>query len=366
MNISGNTNTTGAGIVDEAAWKATLTIFVLTFVFGSTGNLLVLLVVAKKHSRTINDTFIVHLAISDLIFILLCLPVFIYMQVSDFLGSLVYCKIIWPMMTVSFCAGIFTVTLMAAHRCKVILRPFDSTLETRQLVLGFGAIWVLSFLVALPLIIVARVDRPSGACHEDWPTNDHKRAYTAVLAGLQYFVPLIIIAVAYIRIAGELFLTKRRRSFTSPARTVEETRKQENKKIAKILATIVVSFAVCMLPTHVAWLLVDFGGKSEQDTALFIFKFSDLLAVFHSCLNPVIYGTVTRQFRQDYLRYLSFLFCCNKTTYLPKTCQKCCCVRMIDHKRQSAGYNTCTRSEHTAKDPLEMDYLGTIQSTNLI
>jgi len=128
MNISENTNTTG-GIVDEAARNATLTIFVLTFVFGSTGNLLVLLVVAKKHTRTINDTFIVHLAISDLIFIFLCLPVFIYMQVSDFLGSLVYCKIIWPMMTVSFCAGIFTVTLMAVHRCKAILRPFDSTLE---------------------------------------------------------------------------------------------------------------------------------------------------------------------------------------------------------------------------------------------
>lgn len=364
MNISENTNTTG-GIVDEAARNATLTIFVLTFVFGSTGNLLVLLVVAKKHTRTINDTFIVHLAISDLIFIFLCLPVFIYMQVSDFLGSLVYCKIIWPMMTVSFCAGIFTVTLMAVHRCKAILRPFDSTLEKRQLVLGFGAIWVLSFLVALPLIIVAGVG-PSGACHEDWPTNDHKRAYTAVLAALQYFVPLIIIAVAYIRIVGELFLSKRRSSFTSPARTVEETRKQENKKIAKILTTIVVSFAVCMLPTHVAWLLVDFGGKSEQDTAQVIFKFSDLLAVFHSCLNPVIYGTVTRQFRQDYLRYLSFLFCCNKTTYLPKTCQKGCCVCMIDHERQRAEYNTCTRNEHTAKDPLEMNYLGTIQSINLI
>lgn len=355
MNGSFNNNTTG-GIVDEATRKATLTIFVLTFVFGSTGNLLVILVVAKKHTRTINDTFIVHLAISDLILILLCLPVFIYMQVSDFLGSLVYCKIIWPLMTVSFCAGIFTVTLMAAHRCKAILRPFDSTLETRQLVLGFGAIWVLSFLLALPLIIVARVG-PSGACHEDWPTNDYKRAYTAVLAGLQYFVPLIIIAVAYIRIGGELFLSKRRSSFTSPARTAEEARKEENKKIAKILATIVVSFAVCMLPTHVAWLLVDFGSQSEQDTAQVIFKFSDLLAVFHSCLNPVIYGTVTRQFRQDYLRYLSFLFCCKKTTYLPKMCQKGCCVRMIDHKRQRAEYNTCIRSEHTAKDLLEMNYL---------
>ena len=357
MNVSDNINGT-AGTVDEAARIATLGIFILTFVFGSTGNLLVILVVAKKQTRTINDTFIVHLAVSDLSFFLLCLPVFIYMQVSDFRGSLIYCKIIWPMMTVSFCAGIFTVTLMATHRCKAILRPFDSTLEKRQLVLCFAAIWALSFLVALPLIIIAKVG-PSGACYEFWPTADHKRAYTAVLAGLQYFVPLVIIAVAYIRIGGELFLSKRRSSFTSQVRTAEEARKQENKRIAKILATIVVSFAVCMLPTHVAWLLVDFSDKSGQETAEVIFKFSDLLAVFHSCLNPLIYGTVARQFRQDYVRYLSFLLCYNKTNYLPKKCQKGCCV---DSNRQRVGYNTCRRRENQ----LELNYLGPSHSTKLI
>lgn len=136
MNVSDTTN--GSRMTDdESARQTTLAIFVLTFVFGSTGNLLVLLVVAKKHSRSINDIFIVHLAISDLSFILLCLPVFIYMQVSTFQGSLVYCKIIWPMMTVSFCAGIFTVTHMAVHRCKAILRPFESTLQKRQLIVCF-------------------------------------------------------------------------------------------------------------------------------------------------------------------------------------------------------------------------------------
>lgn len=359
MNISDKLNSTQPeAAVDEAVRMATLGIFVLTFIFGSTGNLLVLLVVAKKHTRTLNDIFIVHLAVSDLSFILLCLPVFIYMQVSDFLGSLVYCKIIWPMMTVSFCAGIFTVTLMAVHRCKAILRPFESALEKRQLVLCFVVIWALSFLVALPLIIVARAG-PSGACQEDWPTNDHKRGYTAALAALQYFVPLIIIAVAYVMIGGELFFSKRRSSFTSPARPAEEARKQENKKIAKVLATIVSSFAVCMLPTHVAWLLVDFGGNSGQKTAEVIFKFSDLLAVFHSCLNPLIYGTVTRQFRQDYARYLSsILVCCYKSTLLPKPCQK---------DKVRARYNTGTRNEQTkSNDLLEMDDLGPTQSTKLI
>lgn len=355
MNTSYNLNGT-TGTVDEAARQATLGIFVLTFVFGSTGNLLVLLVVVKKHSRSINDIFIVHLAVSDLSFILLCLPVSIYMQVSDFRGSLVYCKIIWPMMTVSFCAGIFTVTLMAVHRCKVILRPFESTLQKRQLVICFVVVWFLSFLVALPLIIVATVG-PSGACYEDWPTTDHKRVYTAVLAGLQYFVPLTIIAAAYVRIGGELFFTKRRSSFTSPAKPIEEARKQENKRIAKILSTIVISFAICMLPTHVAWMLTDFGRKSEQNAALVIFKFSDMLAVFHSCLNPLIYGTVTRQFREDYIRYLSFiLHCCKSSPSLKTSNRKGCCVGMLKNEAR-----TTTRTEL-----LELDNLCPSQSKMLI
>ena len=260
------------------------------------------------------------------------------------------------MMTVSFCAGIFTVTLMAVHRCKAILRPFEGVLEKRQLFLCFLVIWVLSFLVALPLIIVARVG-PSGGCLEDWPTKEHKRGYTAVLAALQYFLPLIIIAVAYVMIGGELFFSKRRRSFTSPPRPAEEARKQENKKIAKVLATIVVSFAVCMLPTHVAWLLVDFGGNGGRKTAEVIFKFSDLLAVFHSCLNPLIYGTVTRQFRQDYVQYLkSTLVCRYKRILQAKPCQQ---------HQASERFNTWTRGGQTT-DLLEMDYRGPTQSTALI
>ena len=351
MNNSDNVNGSRS-TDDESARQATLGIFVLTFIFGSTGNLLVLLVVAKKHSRSINDIFIVHLAVSDLSFILLCLPAFIYMQVSTFQGSLVYCKIIWPMMTVSFCAGIFTVTVMAVHRCKVILRPFGSTLQKRQLVVCFALIWILSFLVALPLIIVAKVG-PSGACYEDWPTADHKRVYTAVLAGLQYFVPLTIIAGAYIGIGGELFLAKRRSSFMSQLKTVEEARKQENKKIAKVLSMIIVSFAICMLPTHVAWILVDFGSESDQKLALVIFKFSDVLAVFHSCLNPLIYGTVTRQFREDYIKYLSFILHCCESVSLETAYKEYSSVTMLKSERQKTRRTYTTQTEL-----LEMDQFG--------
>lgn len=265
MNCSDITNSS-TGTVDESTRRATLAIYVLTFIFGSTGNLLVLLVVAKKHSRSINDVFIMHLAFSDLSFIILCLPVFIYMQVSSFQGSLVYCKIIWPMMTISFCAGIFTVTLMAVHRCKSILRPFENSLKKRQLVVCFLVTWLLSFLVALPMIIVAKVG-PSGSCCEDWPTVDHKRVYTAVLAGLQYFVPLIIISTAYPNWRRIVFVQASQIFHISGKNTrgSKKTRKQKNCQNSCHDSCIFRSLHVsnpCCLDAHRFW-----REKRKKDSA---------------------------------------------------------------------------------------------------
>ena len=80
-------------------------------------------------------------------------------------------------------------------------------------------------------MIVAKVGS-SGACYEDWPTHYHKRAYTAVLAGMQYGVPLAIIAVAYIKIGVELLYSKRRGFFTSARNKNDETRKHKSRQIS--------------------------------------------------------------------------------------------------------------------------------------
>ena len=288
-----------------------LAFFVATFLFGSTGNVLVLVIIGRKLTRTVHDVFIMNLAGSDLSLILFCLPVFIYMRIFDFTASTFYCKVIWPMITVSFCSGIFTITSMAIYRCRVILNPFEPTIETRQMSLWIAALWFFSFIVALPLIVVAKPSA-SQSCHEDWKNQNYKRAYTVALVALQFILPLFIIFVAYTKIGIELTCTGKRRrdSLTTQGKILDEARREENLKVIKVLATIIVSFAVCMLPGHIAWLILDFGGEKERNVADTIFTFSDVMAVFHSCLNPVIYGTLTKHFRQEYIRYLSMVFCC--------------------------------------------------------
>lgn len=295
----------------------TLGFFLVTFIIGSIGNILVIIIVVKKRTkRTANDIFIVSLAVSDLTLIF-----FIPLQILDLFQKLPYnvfiCNFVRPLMTVTFFVSIFTLTTMAVYRCKVILNPFRPEMKELTAVLLVLLLWISSFIMVLPLMIVTKA---LDFCPEDWPTKTHQQVYTVALVLLQYILPLFIIAIAYIRIGLDLYRARlpRRMSFKRKSSTKEigaakinyKARRRENKQVIKTLATIVLMFAVCLLPGQVLWLASDFGSEGQKRSLKIWMRISIISSVFNSCLNPLVYGTLTRQFRQGYIKYLSYLLCC--------------------------------------------------------
>lgn len=291
-----------------------LVVYFATFLVGLTGNLLVVVIIVRRKTRkSMNDFFVLNLSVSDLCLILFCLPALIYVELIGFVGSRFYCKFVWPMVTVSYCSSIFTITSMACYRCRVLLHPLELPPRRKYVLLWISSTWFLSFIIALPLIIASefREQFQGSTCYEDWPSVSSKGAYTVALFILQYLLPLLTIAVAYIRIGIDLTRTKvRRASVTSRGDISARGTREENIKIIKILATIVVLFAFCMLPVHLAWMLLDFGGKRGAEISEIIFRFSDVLAILHSCLNAVIYGALTRHLRHGFAKYLFRLLVC--------------------------------------------------------
>lgn len=308
-----STNSTNTGQPSLTERNVRVGFYIATFVVGLIGNLLVLIVIAAKRAKkTVNDLFIMNLAVSDLTLIFF-LPIHIYGMFHTIPVNPFLCHFIFPLMTVSLFVSVYTLTSMAIHRCHVILNPFKQEIRQRSAIMWITFLWLLSFTNVLPLMIVTRPVR-SSECIENWPSLNHRRAYTAALFVLQYILPLAIIAIAYIRIGLDLNCSFQGlcKCQLTDKRIQNQARRRENLKVTKTLAIIVGIFAVCMLPSQVGWMLLDFGNERQQKIAAnIVFKFSIVLTVFHSCLNPLAYGSITKQFRRGYVKYLSYLcFCC--------------------------------------------------------
>lgn len=296
-------------VTDEQKVKQSF--YTVAFVLGTIGNVLVLIVVAgRRERRTVNDIFIVNLAIADLTYLFLCLPTNLYLTVGH-VPSEFYCRVVWQMMTVTICISIFTLTSMAIHRRQVILNPFKPEIKHRYLIMWILFIWALGIVVVIPLMIVtkSRPVKPYG-CAESWPSEKYRKAYTAFLFSVQYALPLVIIAVEYVRIGRDLFKPRGSRPKGDRRGGMDPARRKENMQVIKTLATIVTLFALTMLPAQLAWMLIDFGDANAIKVGQFFLKICEWLLYTHACLNPIVYGSVAKHYRRDYIKYITAILCC--------------------------------------------------------
>ena len=283
-------------------------LYVLTFLLGVTGNSLVVLILWKKKRKTVNDILIFNLSMSDLTLMLLSLPINVFLLGGiDF--PMFFCKLVYPVMTVTFNVSIFTLTFMAVYRCRVIINSFKPEMRHRYVIMWIIVIWIAGFLLLLPLIVVARTN--AGGCAETWEP-DQSRVYTAVLFTLQYVLPLVTIAGAYIMIGIEIGRAKQRHDSDAQDRTALEVRRKEDLQIIKMMGMIVILFAVCMLPIQVAWLIADFGLDEHKVVGNVLLRVADIAAYLHACVNPIVYGSITKYFRREYIRYVRSVFYCKK------------------------------------------------------
>ena len=275
--------------------------YISIFVLGLLENSLVLLVIfSRKGHKTANEIFVVNLTISDIAFLSLASPGSIYTYFVRRYASVFICKFVYPMETATYIVSVFTVTSMAIQRCFAILNPFKPRIRRRTLLVWLAAIWILSFLSVIPQIIATS----SFTCSEEWSSKVHPQLYTVFLFALQYVLPVTAISLSYIKIAIYVSSTNCNSNQLGRTDSQNTRRAKEEMAIRRTIITILVMFLLCMLPNHVAYFLLDFGSEKQQSAAYTLFKYVDIPTYLHSCVNPVIYGALSRQFREGYLRYL--------------------------------------------------------------
>ena len=292
-----------------AKWWVEFVFTSVVFLLGLIGNIFVLIIVLQRGTRkTINVIFVTCLACADLVLVF-----------ESLISILEQLKIIIPcssqaftttLATAGFNAALFTITSMAIHRCYVITHPWEPKLKRRKALIWVSLVWLIAFTLAIPIMIVKKPTK-NGNCREVWPLKGLSQAYTITLMSVQFFCPLTITATCYIKIW--LFLRRRpmipqRRLRTGESTTREETTR-ESVVILRTVAIIVVLFLVLILPLQVAWMLFDFKNIFFDE----LWFASTLLGRLHSCVNPIVYGIMNKQYRQSYIELLSPMLglCCH-------------------------------------------------------
>ncbi|XP_037570441.2 substance-P receptor [Dermacentor silvarum] len=178
-------------------------------------------------------------------------------------------------------------------------------------------IWVVAGLLSSVQLVYGRAKEFTWAeetyydCTEDWEVNAGK-VYTAVIFTVTFLTPMLALTFTYSSIGWKMW------RHTSPGNADPQRDQQQlsaKMKVVKMLATVVLMFAVCWLPIHMMNLVVYFDRDAMlPDTAeqeyLYIAAFFSChwFSMANSFVNPIIYCFMSDNFRVD-LRQL-VLGCC--------------------------------------------------------
>lgn len=307
-----------------------LTLYAVIFLVSAIGNILVCIVIMKrKKMKTVTNYFILNLAFADLTLTLICIPFDIPVQEMNYkwpYGSFM-CNILYPLQTMSLFASVFTLTAVSLTRYWAILYPLRRQLSTTNAKWLIVIIWLLSIVPVSPYISVLRIGK-TGSCDEYWSSDNDRKIYTVVLFVAEYVIPLSIIAAAYTSIGREL---GKKKKTGLENKFLQNAQSEEASKVIRMLIAVTILFAVCVLPTNIMWLWLDFGNAEEQFAHFWeLVAFCNILTFANSAANPVCYTITNTNYRKEILNLLRR--CCKNRNKLALQSDE---IEMLDTSRES-------------------------------
>ncbi|XP_076630943.1 neuropeptide CCHamide-2 receptor-like isoform X2 [Colletes latitarsis] len=310
-------------------------VFILILVVGVTGNgILVLTLLRHANMRNIPNTYVLSLALGDLLVIVTCVPfTSILYTIESWPWGLAVCKLSECAKDISIGVSVFTLTALSAERYFAIVNPI------RRHIAGLGAkpltiltaslIWVLAIILAIPAALFSHVptvalrDNHSIVICSPFPKEfgeSYQRGMVLFKFLAYYAIPLCVIAGFYLGMARHLELSTRNMpgELSTGGHRMEQI--QARKKVGKMVISFVYIFVICFLPYHVFMLWFHFCPTSRDDFDDFWHAFRILgfcLSFVNSCVNPIALYFVSGTFRKRFNEYL----CCHLTRRSLSVCR---------------------------------------------
>ncbi|XP_071387565.1 somatostatin-like receptor F_48D10.1 [Centroberyx affinis] len=299
-NISSNMSTQSVPFQGSSTLMTTV-ISLTVFVFGLTGNTLAIYVVLRyAKMKTVTNIYILNLAVADELYIV-GLPFLTTQNVLSYwpFGSFL-CRVVMTADSMNQFTSIFCLTVMSIDRYLAVVHPIRSTKwrHPRVAKMVSAAVWAVSFVVVLPVVIFSDVQDKFNSCNMIWPEPKDvwSTAFILYTATLGFFGPLLVICLCYLLIVVKVK--------TSGARAGFSKRRRSERKVTRMVVVTVVVFVLCWLPFFIINMVNLVVIIPESSTTAGIYFFSVILSYANSCANPLLYGFLSDNFKQSFRKVL--------------------------------------------------------------
>ena len=117
--------------------------------------------------------------------------------------------------------------------------------------------------------------------------------------GLQYVIPIVLIVSTYSLIVYDLNFNNQR---TPSSKQIEEMKRKENIKICKLVVSMSIVFALCLLPHHTIALWLEYGSGSTNESIGDISLVAYFILYLNSAIDPMLYNFFNSKFQAGFKR----------------------------------------------------------------
>lgn len=305
--------------VDQFGRAVTPVIFIIVVLFSCVGNSLVLYVLVKyENLKSLTNTFLLNLALSDLIFTF-GLPFWAFYYMYGWTLGDPACKAVNYVFYTGYYSSIIFLTVLTVHRYMAVVHPLSVVMSRKSLhcYLTSIVIWIISLCAAVPQAMFNSVvnnpaeingDGENDITSEvqlcDFDKEINWKLKTTYLQNIFFVVAFVIIAFCYTVILTRLL------------RPTSHTR----KKTVQLILFIVVFFFLgwgpynlaIFLDSLISWQIYPFYKCDVSKSIDYWIYISRMVAFSHCCLNPVFYVFMGIKFR-NHLKKMLWTFCKKNT-----------------------------------------------------
>ncbi|KFD65303.1 hypothetical protein M514_08247 [Trichuris suis] len=290
-----------------------IVIYSLIAVVAIIGNVVIIYIVVRfPRMRTPTNALLANLALADTLVALLCIPFSLAstLLLESWPFGWFLCKVVHFSQAVTVMASAYTLIAISVDRFCGIMFPMSTRtkLTNRKAALVIAVVWTVAIIIAFPLLMVLSLatspdDDSILYCAENWTwANETAGEYEYSLAAmcLQYFVPLLVLTLTYAGIGLKLWFS-RVPGEGGHAGKFNRQRKSMVKKMLPTMFIVTTVYSFCWLPLNVFNILrALYPLINEYTYVLHVWWACHTVAMIHCMVNPIIYVSRNRRFREGF------------------------------------------------------------------